>query len=262
MTDNSTPTRTELATAAAAEGSQVQKISFQQLERMASAVAKSGMFAVKTPEAALTLMLVAQAEGIHPAQAMMDYDLIEGKPALKSSAMLARFLRAGGKVQWLEQSNDKVTGKFTSPGGASIVSTWDNERVKLAGLGARPNHQKFPLQMKRARCISEGVRAVWPVTTLYTPEEFQDGATPIDVTPVPQAEAVRAAVAANPLTEAELDEHFGEMDAAKDAPTLPAAFASAWKHAKESGDARAGAAFKQAYEGRKAELAPIGEPQP
>ena len=38
-----------------------------QIERMALAVAKSGLFGVKTPDQAMALMLVAQAEGMHPA---------------------------------------------------------------------------------------------------------------------------------------------------------------------------------------------------
>ena len=37
------------------------------IERMAVAVAKSGLFGMKTPEQAIALMLIAQAEGMHPA---------------------------------------------------------------------------------------------------------------------------------------------------------------------------------------------------
>jgi hypothetical protein len=55
---------------------------------------------------------------------------------------------------------------------------WDSERVKKAGLGG--NHNKYPLQMKAARCISEGVRASFPACLcgFYTPEEVQDFDTP------------------------------------------------------------------------------------
>jgi hypothetical protein len=34
---------------------------------MAASVAKSGMFGCKTPEQAMSLMLMAQADGVHPA---------------------------------------------------------------------------------------------------------------------------------------------------------------------------------------------------
>ena len=259
MTTTNADPRTAVATRVAADGNSV---TFEQMERMASAIAKSGLFAVKTPDEALTLMLVAHAEGIHPAQAMMDYDLIEHKPCLKSGAMLARFVRAGGKVQWLEQSDEKVSGKFTAPNGETIVVTWDNDRIKTAGLAGRTNHQKFPLQMKRARCISEAIRAIYPMTTLYTPEEIRDGAVEVDITPVQQAEAVRTAVEsanATALTDAERQEHFNAIDMAADQTALAAAFAAAWKHAKEAHDTGAQAAFKTVYDARKAELTKEGQ---
>src|SRR5271166_3494017 len=95
-------------------------ITFQQLERMANAIAKSGLFAVKTPEAALTLLLIAQAEGIPPTQAMMDYQVIQGTPSLKSAAMLARFQRSGGRVEWTQSTDECVEGKFTHPVGGTL----------------------------------------------------------------------------------------------------------------------------------------------
>ena len=66
-----------------------------QITIMANAVAKSGLFGVKTPEQAMALMLIAQAEGNHPAIAARDYHVIQGRPALKADAMLARFQQAG-----------------------------------------------------------------------------------------------------------------------------------------------------------------------
>ncbi len=48
----------------------------QDIERMALAVAKSGLFGVKTADEAMALMLIAQAEGQHPAIAARDYHII------------------------------------------------------------------------------------------------------------------------------------------------------------------------------------------
>ena len=42
-------------------------IPFNEVQGMAAAIAKSGLFGMKTPDQALALMLVAQAEGQHPA---------------------------------------------------------------------------------------------------------------------------------------------------------------------------------------------------
>ena len=56
--------------------------SVSDIERMAIGIAESGLFGAKTPEHAFALMLVAQAEGRHPATIAQEYDIIQGRPAL------------------------------------------------------------------------------------------------------------------------------------------------------------------------------------
>ena len=230
------------------------EIPFSQLERMATAVAKSGMFAVKTPEAALTLMLLSQAEGIHPAQAMSDYDVIQGKPALKSAAMLARFQRSGGKVRWITSTDDVAEAEFTHPAGGSITVRWDAPRLVKAGLADRDMHKKFPAQMKRARCISEGIRAVAPQcipVAVYSVEETQDM---VDVTPKPVSQAAAVVSAANALTDDERAEHERAITGSVSMAELTTAFSSAWEHAKQAKDRIAADSFKAIYEARKTTL--------
>ena len=65
-------------------------VPYNDIERMGSAIAKSGLFGIKTPEQAIALMLIAQAEGMHPAIAARDYHVISNRPTLKADAMLAR----------------------------------------------------------------------------------------------------------------------------------------------------------------------------
>ena len=151
-------------------------IPFSDIERMGLALAKSNLFGVKTVEQAIALMLVAQAEGLHPAMAALEYDIIDGRPALKAQAMLSRFLKSNGKVVWHEHTDTRVTATFSHPQGGSIDVDWDITRADMAGLAGRANWRKYPRQMLRARVISEGVRAVYPVATggLYAPEEVQD----------------------------------------------------------------------------------------
>lgn len=146
------------------------------MERMALAIAKSGLFGMKDTEQALALMLVAQAEGLHPATAARDYHIIQGRPALKSDAMLARYLNSGGKVEWHDHTDEKVAATFTHPAGGSLRIDWDMARAKKAGLGGKDNWTKYPRQMLRARVISEGVRATNPAVAVgvYTVEETQD----------------------------------------------------------------------------------------
>lgn len=147
--------------------------SFSEMERLADAIAKSGLFGIKTKEQALVLMAISQAEGRHPALAARDYDIISNKPAKKSEAMLRDFLDAGGKVQWHSLDDTVADATFSHPAGGTVRISWNMERAVKAGLGGKDNWKKFPRQMLRSRTISEGVRTVYPMATsgLYVPEE-------------------------------------------------------------------------------------------
>ena len=146
------------------------------IEKMAGAIAKSKMFGMKTQEEAFALMLIAQAEGMHPAIAARDYHVIQGRPTLKADAMLARFQTAGGKVQWEVYTDAEVTGLFSHPQGGSLKLTWTFAQAKSIGLTTKDNWQKYPRAMLRARVISEGIRTVYPgcVVGTYTAEEIED----------------------------------------------------------------------------------------
>lgn len=159
------------------------------IERMALAVSKSNLFGVKTPEQAIALMLVAQAEGMHPAIAATHYHVINGRPTLKADAMLSRFQAAGGTVNWKTYTDAEVTGTFSHPQGGRVDITWTVAQAQTAGLTKNPTWKQYPRQMLRSRCISEGIRTVYPGVTVgvYTPEEVQDFApsprTVVDVEP-------------------------------------------------------------------------------
>src|SRR6266403_4405735 len=90
------------------------------IEKMAAYITKSGLFGIKTVEQAAALMLMASAEGKHPATAAQEYNIIQGRPALKADAMMARFQAAGGKVQWGEYTDKRVAGTFSHPQGGSV----------------------------------------------------------------------------------------------------------------------------------------------
>lgn len=146
------------------------------MERVALAIAKGGLFGSSDPNAVLTLCMLAQAEGQHPAVVFRDYHIISGKPAKKSEAMQRDFLLAGGKIEWHRLDDECVDATFSHPAGGSVRIAWDNARVQQAQLGNNPMHKKYPRQMKKARVIAEGVRTVWPSATsgLYESGEVQD----------------------------------------------------------------------------------------
>lgn len=144
------------------------------VKQIAHAIAEGGLFGSKDPYAVLTLCLLAQAEGQHPAVVFRDYHIIQGKPAKKADAMLRDFITSGGKVEWHELSDTKADATFTHPSGSARID-WTLERAKKAQL-TTAMWTKYPRQMLRSRVISEGVRTVFPGATsgLYEVSEVQD----------------------------------------------------------------------------------------
>lgn len=151
-------------------------IPFNDVENMAIVMAKSNLFGMKSPEQACALMLLCQAEGMHPAIAVRDYHIIQGRPALKADAMLARFQQAGGKVQWDVLTDKEVTGTFTHPAGGSATITWTYEMAEKAKLTTKDNWRTYPRAMLRSRVVSEGIRTVFPgvIIGVYTDEETEE----------------------------------------------------------------------------------------
>jgi hypothetical protein len=151
-------------------------VPFNEIEQMANSVASSKLFGINNKDQAVALMLLCQAEGLHPAIAARDYHLIQGRPALKADAMLARFQQAGGTVNWKEYTDEQVTGVFSHPQGGTLELTWTLAQAKKIGIATKDNWKNYPRAMLRARVISEGIRSVFPgcVVGVYTPEEVQD----------------------------------------------------------------------------------------
>jgi hypothetical protein len=151
-------------------------IPISDVQRMAEVAAKSRMFGFKNPEEAMAIMLLCQAENMHPYIAMRDFHCIQGRPALKTDAMLARFQQAGGKVDWKVYTDAEVTGVFSHPQGGSLEVSWTIEMARKIGLASKDNWKSYPRAMLRARCISEGIRSVFPgcVVGVYSVEETQD----------------------------------------------------------------------------------------
>lgn len=151
-------------------------VPFDQLQQMGIALAKSGLFGMKAPEQAVALMLVAQAEGQHPATIAQDYDIIQGKATRKTHSVLARFQAAGGSVAWHALTAEIADATFSHPQGGSLRMVWTIQQAKAAGLANKDNWKNYPRAMLRARCIAEGVRAVYPAAIggMLVAEEAQD----------------------------------------------------------------------------------------
>lgn len=163
-----------------------------EIERMADYVAKSGLFGAKSKDQAVALMMLAQAEGLHPMIAARDYDIIQGRPSKKAEAMLRDFHKAGGRVEWHQLDDTKADATFSHEQGGSYRCVWDMDRAKKAGLGGKEMWAKWSRQMLRSRCVSEGCKTVWPSSTsgMYTPEEVRDFEPMRDITPTDKPKRV------------------------------------------------------------------------
>lgn len=150
-------------------------IPLKDIERMASIMGEGKLFG-KTAKELFPLMLIAQAEGRHPAIVAMEYDIIQGKPAINSRAALARFQSSGGKIEWKERTDTKAEAVFSHPSSSPVSIIWDMARANMAGLENKSTWKQYPRQMLSARVIAEGVRACYPACLLgfYTVEEMQD----------------------------------------------------------------------------------------
>ena len=174
-------------------------IPLSEVKEMATHATKSGLFGLPSAEAALSLMLLCQADGMHPMQAVRKYHIIKGRPSMRAEAMLAEFQANGGKIQWIERSDTKCSAQFSHPSGGELVVEWSIKRAEQAGLLGKDNWKQYPCQMLAARVISEGVRALFPavVCGVYTPEEIQDFGSkpsePIPAEPIPtKVETIKA----------------------------------------------------------------------
>ncbi len=158
------------------EATAVVPFSLAEIERMADMVSASKFFGVKNREEAAALLLLAQAQGMHPMTAVQHYDIVLGKPFMKAQAMAARFQAAGGRIQWVTSTPTEAKAVFVNPQGDALECHWTIDRAKAAALTAKDNWKHHPAQMLRARCVAEGVRATWPACILgmYAPEEAEE----------------------------------------------------------------------------------------
>jgi hypothetical protein len=160
------------------------RYSVAEVEVMADRVVRSRLFpGVDTPQAAFTLMMLCQSEGLHPMQALKRYHIIEGRPSMRADAMQAEFLARGGWIRWEQFDEEAAVATFGHRqhcvDGIRLAVSFqqlDRAGVTRGREGLKTNWKRFPGAMLRARLISMGVRMLDPavIVGLYTPEEVAD----------------------------------------------------------------------------------------
>lgn len=158
---------------------QTQEAKFQ----MASVLAKSGLIpqGLNTPEKVFVALQWGHELGLSPMVAVNNVAVINGKPTLSADIMSAVVKRSPeyGGIKWIEMSDKKAECEITRilPNGEKEVqrSCFTIEDAQNAGLAGRDVWKKYPKRMLKHRCLSYGLKDMFPdlLAGLYDPEEME-----------------------------------------------------------------------------------------
>lgn len=156
----------------------IQNHTLKDLETMANVVARSGLFGVKDPTQAMALMLLCQADGLHPMTACRQYHVIQGRASMTSQTMMSRFLQSGGRQEIHELTEEAAELTLTHPQGGSARVRWTIQQAQKAGLAGKDNWKAHPRSMLLRRAQAEAVRAVAPFIVEGLPLEDEAAELP------------------------------------------------------------------------------------
>ncbi len=183
------------------------------LKEQATMLVKSGFLpvAIKTPEAAMAIMLKGRELGIPPMQAFAQISVIQGKPAIGSELMLALIYRRFPDAPIVTDQSDATAAIITArrPGSKKTTTfSFTMDDAKRAGLLTKQTWQQYPVNMLYWRCVSNMARALFPDCLMgcsHTPEEL--GAEVNEEGEVIDVPTAAAAPVAKPVV---LDRYDGE----------------------------------------------------
>lgn len=151
-------------------------LTWNDMQDMAVTLVKGRVFGFTSPEQVLTLMLIAHAQGRHPALVALEYDIIQGRAALKSAVMVARHQASGGTIEIKARTETRCLIKVTGPNGDAVEIEWNDAKAAAAGLLGKDNWKRHKREMHYWRASAEGIRAVNPgvLFGMHTDYEVQD----------------------------------------------------------------------------------------
>ena len=173
---------------------------------MASVLCKSGLIpsGLNSPEKVFVALQWGHELGLSPMVAVNNVAVINGKPTLSADIMSAVVKRSPeyGGIKWIEMSDTKAECEITRilPNGEKEVqrSCFTMDDAVKAGLAGRDVWKKYPRRMLKHRCLSYGLKDVFPdlLAGLYDPEEIESvqsertaPTTERNVTPVEEQKA-------------------------------------------------------------------------
>lgn len=134
--------------------------------RLAKLVVASGLApkAVRTPEAAIVMILTGRELGLTAMQSIRSIHVVEGKPLLSADLMLALCLRLPTCEMFSCIETTDAVASFTAKrrGQPETRLSFSIEQARNAGLSGKDNWKKYPAAMLRARAIAALARLVFP----------------------------------------------------------------------------------------------------
>jgi hypothetical protein len=113
--------------------------------------------------------------GLSAMQSAQNVFVVHGKPAVYAMTMAGQVRAAGYVIEPVEESDEKCVWKALRDG-TWASSEWTMERATQAGYTSNDRYKTNPMQMLRAKAISEVCRIKFPDVLLgmaYTVEELQ-----------------------------------------------------------------------------------------
>jgi hypothetical protein len=183
---------------------------------------ESGMLpkSIRTPQAAVAIMLAGRELGVPPMQAFTSINVIEGKPTVSPQLMMGLAERTG-LVEYcnIEDDGQACTVTLLRSGGQPFTASFSMQDAIDMKLSGKYNWKSMPKVMRQWRAISAAYRVVFAdvLAGVYTPEEMGatvdgEGAILVD------AEVAPVQIAAEPEKVAENEPQAPPVEKLEDRP--------------------------------------------
>lgn len=151
--------------------------SYDDVSKLAVAVAKSGLYNVRGPDDAFVRIITGIELGISPMQSLRTIAVVSGKPVLDAALIAALCMRHPECEYWrvVETTDTKAVIETKHRRNGVTRLGYSIEQAKLAGLAGKDNWKHYPAAMLRARCTSALARIAYPevVAGVYVPDELE-----------------------------------------------------------------------------------------
>ena len=153
---------------------------WQVIREQASVLLSSGFLpaSIKSPEAAMAIILTGRELGIGPMAALNNINIIQGKPTLSPQLMLA-MANGTGQVEdvKIDAGTDGAIVTVKRRGRSPYTTTFGPKEAKAMGLDGKDNYKKQAATMYQWRAVAANLRITFPdvIMGMYTPDEM--GAT-------------------------------------------------------------------------------------